>query len=188
MLTSTKYLAFLKASATWDAEPTHLTLVKQRPLCARAAYRPMSAHGGAAPERLAPSTGSGPYCCEGHGCPSEDEYEPAELACEMPALSPRGVPRCSNLQGAPLPNLALASAGASAAISSAYPFAENAGAGAAIDGRLDGRWGGSGWGGRGRACPNGAAVGGGPASYFWWERQRGESEQAFLVGAAAQGG
>jgi hypothetical protein len=142
MLTSTKYLVFLKASATWDAEPTHFTLVKQRPLCADIAYRPMSPHGGDASARLALSTGRGPYCCEGAGCPSEDEYDQAQFACEMPALSPRGVPRCANLRGVPLPNLALASAGALAAISSAYPFTENAGANAAVDGRLDGRWGG----------------------------------------------
>ena len=140
MLTSIKYLAFLKASATWDPDPKHLTLIKQRPLCSGAAYRPMSPRDGDTSDLSAPSAGHGPYCCEGSGCPREDEYATKEYNCLMPASSMLGVPRCANLIGSPLPNLALASAGAKASLSSEYPYTENAGVGAAIDGRLDGKY------------------------------------------------
>mmetsp|Transcript_12705 Transcript_12705/g.38825 ORF Transcript_12705/g.38825 Transcript_12705/m.38825 type:complete len:392 (-) Transcript_12705:252-1427(-) len=100
----------------------------------------MSPRDGDTSDLSAPSAGHGPYCCEGSGCPREDEYATKEYNCLMPASSMLGVPRCANLIGSPLPNLALASAGAKASLSSEYPYTENAGVGAAIDGRLDGKY------------------------------------------------
>jgi len=140
MLTSTKYHIYLKASAAWDPEPSHLSLIKVRTQCAGVAYRPWGARDGDASAVAAPAAGRGPYCCEGSKCPREDEYSATEMGCLMPASSPLGVPRCYNLLGDPLPNLALASTGVHAAISSDWGHSENAGVLVAIDGRNDGRY------------------------------------------------
>ena len=128
MVTSRKYPMLLKASATWFEDPAHLTLVKQRTPCHGVTYRRMN--GGTRLAYEPASSATGPYCCEG-ACPAEAAYHAREEACDLPAASPLGVPRCLNLRGVPLRNLALSSEGSSAAMSSAWPHAENAGVQAA---------------------------------------------------------
>jgi hypothetical protein len=73
----------------------------------------------------------GMRCCDGTACPAQADYAATARRCRLPAVTPHGIPRCSNLRGDPLLNVAPLG---KASASSEYPYAENAGPGAANDG------------------------------------------------------
>ena len=108
---------WLKGFDEWVGHGDHVTLIKKLPPCTGLKYM-----------RYKPD---GLRCCEGEQCPALADYAAIEKKCQLPAATPFGVPRCSNLRGEPLRNVAPLGRATS---SSGYPFAENAGPEAANDG------------------------------------------------------
>lgn len=103
---------YMKASDEWVSHEAHLTYIKRRPSCSNLKYMTYG------------QGQSGPYCCEGSGCPDEQAYAATELTCSFPAATPYGTPPCASLRGEPLLNLALQ---AEASALSQWGFLENAG-------------------------------------------------------------
>uniref|UniRef100_A0A7S2NDG1 Uncharacterized protein n=1 Tax=Haptolina brevifila TaxID=156173 RepID=A0A7S2NDG1_9EUKA len=110
---------WLKGFDEWVPFKGHVTLLKQLRVCEHLKF-----------VKYQVAT-AGPYCCEGKGCPPVADYSSAEVHCRLPASTPFGMPLCTNLRGDPLQNVARLG---KATASSEYPYAENAGPGAAIDG------------------------------------------------------
>ena len=115
---------WLKGTTEWIANPEHMTFLKVMPECQDAKFLRYK------------RAGHGPYCCEGKGCPLASRHGAIEQRCRLPAMQIFGVPRCAQLNGEPLRNMAPS---AKASGSSEYPYAENSGAGAANDGLVDER-------------------------------------------------
>eukprot|EP00316_Scyphosphaera_apsteinii_P011643 CAMPEP_0119317770 /NCGR_PEP_ID=MMETSP1333-20130426/44268_1 /TAXON_ID=418940 /ORGANISM="Scyphosphaera apsteinii, Strain RCC1455" /LENGTH=421 /DNA_ID=CAMNT_0007323803 /DNA_START=34 /DNA_END=1299 /DNA_ORIENTATION=- len=129
VLAGAKHQMWLKSSSEWVPNGGHLTFVKLRPDCPGIEFKRMT---------FLPTLSKalhGPYCCQGAQCPDENAYATLEKSCAMPGATPLGVPRCSDLQGDPLENIALRSTNVSQ--SSDWPHAENKGANVAIDGVID---------------------------------------------------
>lgn len=123
-ITSKPYKVWLKSMHEWSAAHNFASYIKDRPDCDDAEYVRYQT----SEKHIHEMTG--PICCAGDGCPRESEYAEAESRCNMPYASPFGVPRCTNLGGTALPNLAPKALMSSSAT---YSGRENAGRGAATD-------------------------------------------------------
>ena len=113
---------WLKGTNEWVDAPGHVSFVKKLPECENVRYMRFK------------RAGHGPYCCEGTGCPASQSYAGFESMCQLPAAAVFGLPRCANLRGEPLLNVAPLG---KASASSEYPHAENSGPGAANDGVIN---------------------------------------------------
>jgi hypothetical protein len=116
---------WLKGMNEYVESPGHITLVKVVPECPNVKFSHYK------------RASHGPLCCDGKGCPAPDAYATVQATCKLPSESPFGIPRCSNLRGDPLPNVATRG---KATASSGYKYAENSGPEAAIDGIVNSRF------------------------------------------------
>ena len=116
-LDNIRALVWLKAVDDVTDHTEHVSLVKSVRPCTDLKYMRYKS--------------KGMRCCDGTACPAQADYAATARRCRLPAVTPHGIPRCSNLRGDPLLNVAPLG---KASASSEYPYAENAGPGAANDG------------------------------------------------------